>query len=104
MANGAEVIIEFLPAEQGGRRTPVWLAGEATNYRPHLRVCGGNGEYLGVEIFGGPDGPVVPGLSTSASVRFLYESSVCYDALVVGAPFEVMEGGRVVATGQVTRR
>jgi hypothetical protein len=31
MAHGAEVIIEFLPAEHGGRRTPVWLAGEATN-------------------------------------------------------------------------
>jgi type I restriction enzyme M protein len=61
-------------------------------------------EYVGVVAGDGPDDPVLPGGSTYATVRFAYEPEVCYDALVVGAQFEVLEGSRVVAIGQVTRR
>jgi translation elongation factor EF-Tu-like GTPase len=105
MAGFAEVLIRFLPTEKGGRRTPICLSTDSlAHYRPHFRVCDGDGEYLGVEFIDGPDDPVVPGGSTYATVRFIYEPEVCYDALVVGAQFEVMEGSRVVGTGQVTRR
>jgi translation elongation factor EF-Tu-like GTPase len=104
MAGFAEVLIEFLPMEKGGRRTPIWLSTDSpTQYRPHFRVRDGDGEYLGVEFVDGPDAPVPPGGITYATVRFIYEPEVCYDALVVGARFEVMEGSRVVGTGQVTR-
>ncbi|MEX0641427.1 MAG: hypothetical protein WD468_01935 [Pirellulales bacterium] len=105
MAGFAEVLIEFLPAEKGGRRTPVRLSTDSpTHYRPHFRVCEGDGEYLGVEFVDGPDDPVVPGGSTYATVRFVYEPEVCYDALDVGAQFEVKEGSRAVGMGKVTRR
>jgi translation elongation factor EF-Tu-like GTPase len=105
MAGFAEVLIQFLSTEKGGRRTPVCLSTDSqAHYRPHFRVRDGNGEYLGVEFVDGPDDLVSPGGSTYATVRFVYEPEVCYDALVVGAQFEVMEGARVVGTGQVTRR
>jgi hypothetical protein len=105
MAGFAEVFVEFLPPESGGRRTPVHLSTDSPiRYRPHFRVCQGDGEYLGVEFVDGPDDPVAPGGSMYATVRFVYEPRVCYDALVVGAQFEVMEGSRVVGTGRVTRR
>ncbi len=105
MAGFAEVFVEFLPTEKGGRSTPICLStNELTPYRPHFRVRGGDGEYLGVEFVDGPDDPVLPGGRTYATVRFAYEPEVCYDALVVGAHFDVLEGPRVVATGRVTRR
>ena len=105
MAGFAEVLIEFLPAEKGGRRVPICLSTDSSDhYRPHFRVRDGDGEYLGVEFVDGPDEPVPPGGSTYATVRFMHEPTVSYDALVVGAQFEVMEGASVVATGQVTRR
>lgn len=105
MASIAEVLVEFLPADGGGRRTPIWLSPDSAGpYRPHFRVCGGDGEYLGVEFVSGPDGPVAPGDRADATVRFMYEPEVCYDALVVGARFDVMEGSRVVATGKVISR
>jgi translation elongation factor EF-Tu-like GTPase len=105
MAGFAEVLIEFLPKEKGGRRTPICLGTDASGrYRPHFRVRDGDGAMLGVEFVDGPDDPVLPGGSAYATVRFVYEPEVCYDALVVGAQFEVLEGSRVVAVGQVTRR
>src|SRR3954451_19686477 len=105
MAGFAEVLIEFLSTDKGGRRTPVCFSTDSpTHYRPHFRVCEGDGEHLGVEFVDGPDDPVVPGGSTYATVRFVYEPEVCYDALVVGTQFEVMEGSRVVARGKITRR
>jgi|SRR5262245_24426290 len=105
MAGFAEVRIEFLPTEKGGRRTPVCLSADSPGYyRPHFRVRGGNGEMLGVEFIDGPDEPITPGTSTFATVRFLFEPDVCYEALVVGAEFELLEGPRVVGIGRVTRR
>jgi hypothetical protein len=105
MAGFAEVLVEFLPTDQGGRRTPVFLGeDEATHYMPHFRVTDGDGTYLGVEFVDGPDDPVAPGGRTYATVRFMYEPEVCYDALVVGAVFDICEGGRVVGVGRVTRR
>src|SRR5947209_19843826 len=105
MAGFAEVLVEFLSTEQGGRRTPICLSTDAPgHYCPHFRVCGGDGEMLGVQFVDGPDDPVLPGGTTYATVRFVYEPEVCYDALVVGAQFEMLEGSRVVGTGRVTRR
>lgn len=101
----AEVLVVFLTAEQGGRREPICLSNDVpVGYRPHLRVQHGNGECLGVEFVDGPDDLVVPGNCIYATARFMYEPEVCYDELVVGARFDVLEGGRIVATGHVTRR
>jgi translation elongation factor EF-Tu-like GTPase len=103
MEGYAEVLIEFLPAQNGGRQTPICLsADDPAHYRPHFRVR--DGEMLGVEFVDGPDDPVVPGSSTYATVRFIHEPEVCYDALVEGAHFEVLEGSLVVGIGRVTRR
>src|SRR5215475_1947556 len=103
MAGFAEVLIEFLATENGGRQTPISLSTDSSaRYCPHFRLCDGNGEFLGVEFVDGPDQPIMPGGSTHATVRFLYEPQVCYDALVVGAQFDVIEDSRVVGTGRVT--
>lgn len=105
MAGFAEVLIAFLSAESGGRRTAVCLSADGpASYRPHLRVIDGDGEMLGVEFVDGPDSPVAPGESAYATVRFVYQPEVNYDVLTVGARFEVLEGGHVVGTGHVTRR
>ncbi|HTM56378.1 MAG TPA: hypothetical protein VL175_20270 [Pirellulales bacterium] len=94
-----EVWIELLPTDKGGRSSPIFIVG----YRPHFRVRDGNGEYLGVQFIDGPDGAVRPGQDTFATVRFAYEPEVDYSALVVGAEFDIMEGGKVVGAGKVTR-
>jgi hypothetical protein len=105
MAGYAELLLEFLPTEQGGRQSPISLSEEAISpYRPHLRVVDGDGTMLGVEFVDGPDEPVSPGTKSYATVRFLFEPDVCYDALVVGARLELLEGSRTVAIGTVTRR
>lgn len=105
MTGFAEVHVEFLPTDQGGRRTPICLSEDAVaRYMPHFRMIDGDGTYLGVEFVDGPDDPVPPGGSTYATVRFMYERQVSYDALVEGADFEICEGGRVIGFGRVTRR
>jgi translation elongation factor EF-Tu-like GTPase len=105
MTGFAEVLIELLPTDKGGRRTPICLSTDTpTHYRPHFRVRGGDGEVLGVEFVDGPDEPLAPGGSTYATVRFVYEPEVCYDALALGAEFDILEGGRVVGVGRVSRR
>jgi len=105
MAGYAKVWVNFLSTEQGGRRAPIYLGADGPGlYRPHFRVRGGNGEYLGIEFVDGPTDWVKPGDSADAAVHFVYEPTVCYDALAVGAEFDVLEGSRVVGVGHVTRR
>jgi translation elongation factor EF-Tu-like GTPase len=105
MPGFAEVYVEFKPTDEGGRRSPVWLnEGAEGRYMPHLCVHGGDGEYLGVEFVDGPDRMIAPGEGTYATVRFMYEPQVSYDALAVGVSFAVCEGGRVVGSGRITRR
>ena len=105
MAGYAEVFVAFLAPDQGGRQTPICLGEEAIGrYRPHLRVHDGDQVYLGVEFVDGPDGPLPPGGRSHATVRFLFEPHVSYEALVVGAEFDICEGDRVVGSGRVTHR
>jgi translation elongation factor EF-Tu-like GTPase len=88
----------MMPTDKGGRSSPIYLS-----YRPHLRVKGGDGEYLGVEFVDGPDEPIEPGGSTFATVRYPYQPQVNYSALTVNAEFDIMEGGKVVGVGRVAR-
>ncbi len=104
MSRFAELRITFLSASKGGWENAISLSCDTDpKYRPHLRVVGGDREYLGVEFVDGPDDPVMPGETTFATVRFSYMPQICYDALAIGTEIEVMEGSRVVATGLVTR-
>ena len=95
-----EVFVIFLSPENGGRKSSFYL--DDHGYKPHFRIPP-DGEYLGVEFVDGPDN-LPPGNQTYATVRFLYEPDICYDALVVGAEFEILEGPRVIGYGTVTRR
>jgi translation elongation factor EF-Tu-like GTPase len=102
MSNGrpyAEVFVQFLAAEAGGRSGPIVLN---ESYRPHFRV--GEGELLGVSFVDGPDDPVNPGSGTLATVQFLYARAVNYDVLQIGTRFCIVEGSRIVGVGYVTRR
>jgi hypothetical protein len=45
----ADVRIELLPTESGGRDVPLDLSNDRPGqYRPHLRLIGGSGEMLGL--------------------------------------------------------
>lgn len=96
MATIAVVWIEMLSVESGGRKSPV-----SVGYRPHFRVRGGDGEYLGIEFVEFSEEPVQPGASVRAKVELVYEPEVDYSALVAGAEFDIMEGSRVVGSGCV---
>lgn len=101
----AEVFVEFRPTDQGGRQSSVCLGEDsAPHYMPHFCVHHGDGTYLGIEFVDGPDRPIGPGQGTYATVRFMYEPQVSYEALVEGATFDICEGGRIVGSGRVTRR
>ncbi len=76
----------------------------APHYMPHFVVHEDDGTYLGVEFVDGPDHPINPGDRTYATVRFMYEPDVSYQALVEGATFDIREGGRTGGSGRVTRR
>jgi hypothetical protein len=100
----AEVEIELLPAESGGRALPLNLCNDDPGrYRPHLRVLGGSGALLGVAFMDGPDDPVAPGEKTHATIKALYEPAICYSELIGGARFEILEGPHVVGHGRVLR-
>jgi hypothetical protein len=61
----AEVLIELLPTNKGGRKEPFDLCNDRPGeYRPQLRVIGGSGEMLGVAFMDGPDDPIPPGGKT----------------------------------------
>ena len=101
----AEVLIELLPTDKGGRELPLYLCSDNPGqYRPHFRVIGGSGELLGVAFMDGPDEPVLPGEKTSATVKSLYEPGISYSELVVGTRFEILEGPHVVGFGTVIHR
>jgi hypothetical protein len=101
----AEILVEFLPTGKGGREQAVDLSNDTPGlYRPHVRVCGGSGEMLGVAFMDGPDDAVEPGASTYATIKSLYEPGVSYDELIEGAEFEILEGSKVVGLGRVVRR
>lgn len=100
----ADVNIELLPTDQGGRKEPLDLCNDNPGvYRPHFRVIGGNGELLGVSFMDGPDDPALPGEKTGGTVTSLYEPGISYAELVEGARFEVLEGPNVVGYGTVIR-
>lgn len=94
-ATYAEVYVEFIQSEVGGRTSPIVL----NDYRPHFRV--GDGEYLGVKFLNGPLTPVRPGQSAFATVQFIYAPRVNYDPLWVGVQFETSEGNRLVGVGHI---
>jgi hypothetical protein len=93
---GANVRIEFISPEAGGRTHPPYIK---EPYRPHLRV--GNGEYLGISFIEGPDEPISFGICVNAKVIFMYSPEVCYGALKVGVQFQVLEGAKIVGVGKV---
>jgi hypothetical protein len=100
----ADVEIELLPAEAGGRSAPLNLCNDDPGrYRPHLRVVGGSGELLGVAFMDGPDAPISPGTSSRATIKALYEPMVSYAELEKGVRFEILEGPQVVGHGRVVR-
>ncbi len=101
MQEWAEVAVEFLPPEKGGRQSPPSLRGGL--YRPHFRV-GEKGEYLGVAFVDGP-GQLAFGQIAKAVVVLIYcDDNFDYEPLGDGACFEVMEGPHVVGHGRVIRR
>lgn len=88
-------IIQFLTAAEGGRTTPPGeLRGQ---YCPHLRV---HEEYLGVRILSDSAEDIRPGVDYRVRLELLY-SGVDYSELAPGVRFEILEGPRVVGTGQV---
>ena len=98
----AEVMIELLPTDKGGRQAALDLCNDHPGqYRPHFRVIGGSGELLGVAFMDGPDDPVLPGEKTSATVKGLDGPGISYSELVAGARFEILEGPHVVGFGTV---
>jgi hypothetical protein len=86
--------------EEGGRRGDPFSA----DYCPHLRV-GPDGEYLPVrvaEIRVSPrPGWVDPGDCAIVRFTLMYPDLPLYDALVEGGEFEILEGARVIGTGEV---
>jgi translation elongation factor EF-Tu-like GTPase len=94
---GAKVCVQFICPEAGGRASPVILS---QSYRPHFRVD--TGEYLGVQFVGGCSESAEAGVPISAEVTFAYAPEVNYEALKVGAQFQILEGRRIVGVGVVT--
>ena len=100
----AEVEIELLSVEAGGRSQPLDLCNDHPGqYRPQFRVVGGSGELLGVAFMDGPDEPVAPGSKTHATVKALHGPAASYAELKKGVRFEILEGHRVVGHGRILK-
>ena len=96
MSQTAEAIIEWLPPEQGGRRTP---AGH--RYRCVVRFDADPNWELGTWTFGIVDGRATDDpLTTLATVAFVVEGAPT-QLLAEGARFDLLEGAKVVATGVI---
>lgn len=95
----AEIEVNFISTELGGRSNPLTDGG--VGYPPHLRLS--DGEMLGVVFLGGTGKPITPATPTSVKVKLVYWPQVSYDALTVGANFDIMEGSRIVGNGVVIR-
>ncbi|WP_154668295.1 hypothetical protein [Pseudoduganella violaceinigra] len=89
------VKIRFRSEDAGGRITPADL--RAGIYRPHFRLD--KGGYLGVVLINGSTALALPGTSASAGAVLIYPG-VDYSALKTGVLFDVLEGARIVATGE----
>lgn len=89
-----EAEITFVPTEQGGRKTPT-----CSGYRPQFYYNGQDWvvdqEYPDVES-------VLPGQTVRALLRFL-NPDAHVGRVQPGMNFEVREGARVVAHGQITK-
>ncbi len=73
------VAVEFLSADEGGRKTPVYLKRESVgSYRPHFRVIGDT-EYLGVQFIEGSEGIIKPKEKATVKVLLLYHPNVSYE-------------------------
>ena len=95
MKSDAEVSVAFLRHDEGGRKRPPLLNG----YCPHLRVPPSK-EMLGVRFVDGPETHSA-GDTVHAVIEFLYKPQVSYDALVIGARFEIVEGPTIVGHGVI---
>ena len=104
MTKHIQVWIQMLSPDEGGRRSPVFLgaASGGRGYCPHVRICGGDGEYLGVEFLDGGEEPLHPGDSRDATAKLMYEPRVDYSSLTINSEFEIIEGGKIVGVGRVT--
>jgi hypothetical protein len=101
----AEVLIELLAADKGGRQVPLDLCNDRPGqYRAHLRLVGRSKRIFAVVFMDGPDDPILPGGKTYATVKVLDEPGVAHEDLTEGMQFEVLEGKQVVGNGRVTRR
>jgi elongation factor Tu len=94
MPQDIEVVMTFLRTEEGGRKRPVF-----TGYRPQFYYDGEDWDaqhtYIGVE-------QVNPGDTVTAQIKFTRPK--CHAGrIAVGMSFEIREGNRTVAKGQVTK-
>ncbi|WP_409274561.1 hypothetical protein V1499_05885 [Neobacillus sp. SCS-31] len=100
-----DVVVEFLSSEEGGNNLISlgnYLYGDrfVNGYRPHFRIKGET-EYLGIMFKSGPEGLVKPNEKINAQVWLNYYPGISYEKLMNGAEFEIMEGARIVGTGNV---
>jgi translation elongation factor EF-Tu-like GTPase len=81
----------------GGRNGPAALDGR---YRPHVHVEAG--QLLGVEVTSGERPEVPPGESATVELRLVYDD-VDYSALAPGVHFAILEGPKVIGSGEVLK-
>ena len=95
----AGAILFFEESYLASRQGPGSLA--VVGYRADL-VPEGSAEMLAVEVTRGPE-DVRPTEEVSVELRFLHEPLVSYALLRSGAPFRILDGLALVATGEIER-